>query len=108
MPRGILAKDGDTNVNKNGYHHTRQNGKWRLTHHIVAEEKLGRPVDTATEVIRFVDSDRTNLDPDNIEVIPKGKHTVRKRLAEVRAKIAELQALEKDLENELLNSRVVK
>lgn len=101
MPRGVVAEDGDVNVSANGYHYTRRDGKWRLTHHLVAEEVLGRPVDTQTEVIRFRDKDKTNLVPENIEVIPKGKYTVRKRLAEVRAKIADLQALEKDLVEEL-------
>lgn len=108
MPRGVVAEDGDTNTAANGYHYTRQDGKWRLTHHIIAEEVLGRPVDTATEVIRFKDRDCKNLTPENIEVIPKGKYTVRKRLAEVRAKIVELQALEKDLENELARELIVK
>lgn len=103
MTRGIVSTDGETNVAANGYHYTRQNGKWRLTHHILAEEVLGRPINTENEIIRFRDKDRTNLSKSNIEIIPKGKHTTRRRLAEVRAKIADLQALEKDLVNELLS-----
>jgi hypothetical protein len=92
MPRGVAAKDGDTNVSANGYHYTRQNGKFRLTHHIIAEEKLGRPINTETEVVRFKDKDKTNLSPDNIEAIPKGTTSVRARLARVEAQIAELTA----------------
>lgn len=103
MPRGIVSTDGETNVAANGYHYTRVNGKWTLTHHLIAAEILGRPIDTKSEIIRFRDRDRTNLSKGNIEVIPKGKHTTRRRLAEVRAKIADLQALEKDLVNELLS-----
>lgn len=92
MPRGKASKDGTTNVSANGYHYTKQNGRFRLTHHILAEEKLGRPINTEVEVIRFKDRDKTNLSPDNIEVIPKGKASVRARLARVNAMIAEYEA----------------
>jgi hypothetical protein len=101
MPRGIRAQDGDTNVSANGYHYTRVDGKWRFTHHIIAEEIIGRPINTETDVVRFKDKDNTNLDPSNIEVIPKGKSTPRKRLAEVRSKLNDLRALEEDLMTEL-------
>ncbi len=92
MPRGKAAQDGDTNVSANGYHYTRAKGKFRLTHHLIAEERLGRPIDTSREVVRFKDKDKTNLSPDNVEVIPKGTTSIRARLARVEAQIAELTA----------------
>lgn len=101
MPRGVAAKDGDTNVAPNGYHYTRQNGKFRLTHHIIAEEKLGRPIDTTRETVRFKDRDKTNLSPENIEVVPKGKASIRARLARVEAQIAEYTAEREYLLKEL-------
>lgn len=90
MPRGVQSKDGDTNVSKNGYHYTRQNGKWRLTHHLIAEKKLGRPL-RENELVRFCDSDRTNFEPGNIEVIVR-KGSLRGRIAAIEAKIMELEA----------------
>jgi hypothetical protein len=92
MPRGKTAKDGDTNVSANGYHYTRVNGKFRLTHHLLAERKLGRPLDTTRETVRFRDKDKTNLSIDNVEVIPKGTTSIRTRLARIEAQISELTA----------------
>jgi hypothetical protein len=68
MPK--KRKDGDTYTSKNGYHYTRVDGKWRLTHHLIAEEKLGRPLHRE-ERVSFKDRDRTNLAPDNLKVSPK-------------------------------------
>jgi len=58
MPRGKAAQDGDTFVNQNGYHHTRVDGKWKPTAHIIAETNLGRPIDHDNEIVRFADGDR--------------------------------------------------
>jgi hypothetical protein len=65
--RGKASSIGDTRVSLNGYHYTRTETGWQLTHRLVAEEKLGRPL-RENERIRFVDNDRTNLDSDNIVV----------------------------------------
>lgn len=100
MPRGTIAKDGDTFVSQNGYHNTKQNGKWRLTHHIIAEEILGRPL-TPSDRVEFKDRDRSNLNPSNIQVVPRGRGSTRRRMAQVKARIDELQAEYEDLEREL-------
>lgn len=101
MPRGVVAQDGDERIAPNGYHYTRQDGLWRLTHHIIAEEILGRRVDTNKEVIRFKDRNPKNLSADNIEVIVKNKASVRARLAKVEAMIAEYEAQRELLLKEL-------
>lgn len=95
MPRGVLSKDGDTNVSANGYHYTRHQGKWELTHRLIAIKKLGRPI-RADETVKFGDSDRTNLSPNNIVVITR-RRSVRGRLAAVEAKIMELEAEREEL-----------
>jgi hypothetical protein len=67
MTRGRNAHEGDTMISQNGYHYTRTATKWRLTHHLVAEKKLGRPI-APDEQVYFVDKNRKNFDPANIEV----------------------------------------
>lgn len=105
MARGKAATVGDTMVNVNGYHNTRTADGWRLTHHLIAEEKLGRPVNTDVEMIRFVDGDRSNLSPDNIEVIKKNKVGLRRRKALIEAKIEDLQAELADIEKALASEK---
>jgi len=100
MPRGRVSKPGDTMVNANGYHHTRTTEGWRLTHHLIAEAKLGRPLGPG-EMTRFADGDRANLDPDNIEVFERGRASIRARLAVIEARLAELYAEKAKLEREL-------
>lgn len=100
MPRGQTAKVGDTMVNVNGYHNTRTATGWRLTHQLIAEEKLGRPLDE-TEMVKFFDSDRSNLDPDNIVVIKKGKTSLRKQKAILEAKIEDLKGKLDEINREL-------
>lgn len=102
MPRGRPSTDGETRISPNGYSYTRVNGCWRLSHHIVAEEMLGRPVDTEKEMIRFKTGNKLDLRPENVEVIPKNKATTRKRLAQVEARIQELEALRDELKEELV------
>lgn len=91
MPRGTQSQIGDTNVSANGYHYTRTETGWRLTHHLIAEEQLGRPLEP-NELVRFADRDRNNLSPENIIVTVKHTSTPKKRLAQVEARIAELEA----------------
>jgi hypothetical protein len=95
--RGKNAQDGDTRVAPNGYHYTKENGKWRLTHHIVAERALGRSL-TGAERVSFKDGDRENLSPENILVAPK-KNTKQDRIARLKERIAALQQELKDLEH---------
>jgi hypothetical protein len=91
MTRGQRAQDGDTFVNKNGYHHTRVNGSWMATHRLVAEQKLGRPLGE-DEFVAFADLNRSNLHPDNIVIKKRGKTSARRRHAQLVARIDELYA----------------
>lgn len=100
MSRGRAAVDGDTFVNKNGYHHTRVEGEWVATHYLVAQAKLGRPVGK-DEYVSFANGDRSNLDPSNILVKKRGQSSLRRRQATLVAKIdeavAELEVICKEL-----------
>jgi hypothetical protein len=87
-------------VNQNGYHNTRTQDGWELTHRLVAEKKLGRKL-KANEMVRFVDNDRTNLSPDNIEIIETGNHSLRRKKASLEARIEELQAQLEEVNKEL-------
>jgi len=101
MPRGVASKDGDTHTAPNGYHYTRVNGKFRLTHHIIAEQVLGRAI-ASDETVRFVDGDRSNHRPDNIKVT-KRKTSDAGKLAAIEAKILELQG-----EAEVIRARIAR
>lgn len=90
MARGKAASVGDTRVSANGYHYTRTETEWRLTHHIIAEQKLGRPLADDERAV-FVDKDRRNLDPRNIFVAKRGKSNLRRRRAQIEARIDELK-----------------
>jgi hypothetical protein len=89
--RGRASTVGDTRVAQNGYEYTRTEAGWMLTHHYIAAQLLGRPV-APDELVRFKDKDRKNLNPNNIEVIPKKRGSVVRRKAQIEARIAELQA----------------
>lgn len=106
MPRGTRAKEGDVSIAQNGYSYTHTKEGRRLTHHIIAEEKLGRPL-ASNERVSFADGDRTNFDPSNILVTIKQAASIASRLAKVNRKIHELQqersqllALQKELKNQ--------
>lgn len=103
--RGELAPIGSTRVSANGYHYTKtgQPSDWRLTHHIIAEQKLGRPLNGNERVI-FGDKGKTCLEPANIKVVPKGKGSLRRRIANIEARISELEAQKAELEEELKHS----
>lgn len=92
MTRGRQAKVGDTNVASNGYHYTRTATGWRLTHHIVAEKKYKRKIDSAKDHVVFIDKDRENLSPSNIEIRPRNVQSNAKKRARIIARIEELQA----------------
>lgn len=93
--RGHPAALGDTRTSPNGYHYTRTENGWELTGRLVAAKKLGRPL-AQNERIRYVDGDRTNLNPDNIEVYVVTKNVNRRR-AQIEARIEELQSELRDL-----------
>jgi hypothetical protein len=101
--RGQLADDNTTRVSKNGYHYTKTPDKgWQLTHHLIAEETLGRPINKGRERVVFGPGGKTDLSPENIKVVPAGKGSTRRRIAAIEARIDELQAEKLELERELL------
>lgn len=100
--RGQKAQIGDTRVSSNGYHYTRTEAGWRLTHHLIAEKELGRPLES-NESVRFV-GDKTDLSPDNITIVLKGKSSLRRRQAQLEARIAELQAELRFINQEIAES----
>ena len=96
MSRGKAAKPGDTRTSANGYHYTRTESKWRLTHHIVAEKSLGRPL-KEDERVEFMDKDRTNLAASNLRVVQVGRGSARRRIAQINVRIDELNAEKAEL-----------
>lgn len=90
-------------VNANGYHNTRTADGWRLTHQLIAEEKLGRKL-REDEMVKFVDGNRRNLDPSNIQVIKKNQVSARKKLARLEAQLEDIVAQLRDLHKELGSS----
>lgn len=100
------AAIGATRIAQNGYSYTKVSDikgekQWRLTHHLRAEKKLGRPIDSSIERVMFIDGDRTNLKPDNIKVVPKGKGPLTRRRAELEDRIRELQATLEEVNTQL-------
>lgn len=89
--RGSIAPNGATNVAKNGYHYTKVDGKWRLTHHILAEKMLGRPLEE-DERVSFANGKKSDLRESNLIVAKKGTTSLRRRKAQLEARIQELQA----------------
>ncbi len=95
--RGEAALVGARRVSANGYHYIKTETGWRLTHHLVAEKKLGRPLHTDERVI-FKNLNRDDLSPENIDVRKKYKQNPNVRKAQLRARIADLQAELAELE----------
>lgn len=91
MARGRKSKIGDTRVSANGYHYTRTKTGWELTHRLVAANKIGRSL-SPEERARFIDGDRSNLSPDNIEVYEIRQASKERKRARIEARIEELQA----------------
>lgn len=91
MVRGRTSPVGSTRVSANGYHYTQTTKGSRLTHHLIAEQKLGRPIRDNERVV-FKDGSRRNLSKDNIEVVVKGSATKARERARITARIQELQA----------------
>ena len=95
MARGRKAHIGDTRIAPNGYHYTRTDGGWESTHRLVCAERLGRSVNS-NERVRFLDGDRTNLNPENLEV-----YTIKQGSSHSR--IARLEAKKDDIMSELID-----
>ena len=98
--RGKQAEDGATRVSQNGYHYTKKDGKWRLTHHLKAEEILGRPL-AAGERVSFRNGNKKDMSITNLIIAEKGTSSLRRRKAIIEARIAELQAELKQINKEI-------
>lgn len=98
--RGQKSEVGDTRVAANGYHYTKTETCWRLTHHIIMEQTLGRKLDPDERVV-FKDGKRRNLDPDNLKISIKGRGSLRRKKAQLEARINELQAQLEEVIEEL-------
>jgi hypothetical protein len=97
--KGKTANIGSTYVSDNGYEYTKTKEGWELTHRLMAEAKLGRKLKKG-ERVYFVDGDRTNLTPDNIQI----RGTVNSKEDKLRRKKEQYRRLRqeiKDLEEEL-------
>ena len=105
MTRGLVSEVGETRVSANGYHYTRTKERWRLTHHLIAEQKLGRAL-KEDERVTFKDKNKRNLDPDNIVVVLQGRSSLHRRKAQLEARIEELQAELAALEEEILSTKL--
>lgn len=104
MARGKSAEVGATRVADNGYHYTKTDAGWRLTHHIIAENTLGRTIKPDERVV-FKNGKRSDLTPDNILVTEKGRGAVRRRKIQLEGRIAdlirELNEIELELETDV-------
>jgi hypothetical protein len=100
MARGQRSEVGDERWSPNGYHYTRTEDGWELTHKLIAEKTLGRKL-ADNERCRFIDGDRTNLDPSNIAVYVTTTSSKRRRLARLIARRDELNAEIAALEAEI-------
>jgi len=100
MPRGVSSNVGDERTSPNGYRYVRTESGWKLLHRVIAEEKLGRELN-GNEYVAFKDNDRTNLEPENIEVRQRGRSSLRRRLALVNSRLQDLAGVKEDLETRL-------
>lgn len=95
-----VKQDGASYTSQNGYHYTKRDGKFELTHRLIMEQKLGRKL-VPGERVGFKDKDRTNLNRDNIYILNKQEPSTKKQLAELYAKRDDIQAMIDDLEQQL-------
>jgi hypothetical protein len=99
MSRGQQASIGAQRIAPNGYHYTRCEKKWRLTHHLTAEKVLGRALLDGERVVFRDGFDRRDYaNPDAIQVTTKGKVSPNKQLARLYERKRELEAQIADLE----------
>jgi hypothetical protein len=91
MPRGSASDIGTKTVNKNGYEQTKTEDGWVGSHILIMEAFLGRKLN-ASERVRFLDGDRSNLTLENLEVVYPQTGSLRRKLAALDERIRELQA----------------
>lgn len=97
MARGQAAVIGDERWSPNGYHYTKTKSGWQLTHRMLMEEKLGRPL-LPTERVVFKNSNRRDVRIENLVLteVKTDLKKMRQKLATIQDKIRELQAQEQD------------
>lgn len=94
---GSQQPDGHEYTSANGYRYRKVEGRYKLVHHIIAEEALGRSIDTSLERVIFKDGKRDNFDPNNIVVMEK-KNGRQQKIDKLKADIARKQAELDELE----------
>lgn len=98
MTRGQVADVGTERWSQNGYLTVKTEEGWRYKHHIIAEEKLGRPLEPTERVI-FYDGNRKNFDSTNI--IVEVSHRRRNRVFLLEAKVDKMMTELEDVKREL-------
>jgi hypothetical protein len=100
MPRGGRIEPYPLGAERlvNGYVVVKTRAGWRYKHHMIAEQKLERTL-LDNERVVFVDRDRTNLDPENIDIKwkrptqrYKKRRQLRRKLVQAEEKVRELRA----------------
>jgi hypothetical protein len=77
-------------MSPNGYHYTKTDRGWRLTHHIKMEEILGRPLEEG-ERVHFVTDNHLNFSKENLKLVIQGTANVRKKIAQLTSRIEDLK-----------------
>jgi hypothetical protein len=102
MPKGQTAEIGTERWSQNGYLTVKTEEGWRYKHHLIAEEKLGRPLEP-TERVVFGNGDRKDFDPDNIWIEVSKKR--RNRIFMLEQKVIKLSDELEEIRNELQTLR---
>ena len=112
MPRGVARPIGYEVTMKNGFVKvkTAEPDVWTLKHHVVAEQKLGRPLESGERVTLF-NSKETRSDPKPEDVLvvkvkPKTQKTKKmtkdSRIEELEDRVGELKTYIVSLEETLM------
>jgi hypothetical protein len=99
MPRGYRSEIGARRKTQNGYWETRTERGWVYDHILIMEEKLGRDL-RSNERVYFIDGNRDNLVPGNLEVRTIKPKTREARIATLEAKLDDIWDELEDLYDE--------
>lgn len=103
MARGANKPVGSERISQNGYHYTKTDTGWELTHRVIAErELLGRPLNP-NERVTFRNNNRQDLRPENLQVtkINSSLQALYKRREGMIVRLEELQAQIADLDEDI-------
>jgi len=92
VAKGKSAPLGSRYTAKNGYLYQKTEKGWELVHRLLAEERLGRPLEEGEYVIFLEGCSKEDPDPNLLEVRRRGRASLKRRIAQVEGKIQELQA----------------